>query len=37
MFGNIFGGQLWVFFESVSNKELLDTVKYGVLVYHTSK
>ena len=37
MFENIFGAQLWVIFESMSNKELLDTVKYGVLVHHTSK
>lgn len=38
MFENIFGAQLMgIFFDSVSNKELLGTVKYGVLAYHTSE
>lgn len=31
MFENFFGAQLWKCFESGSSKELLDTIKYGVL------
>lgn len=37
MFENFFGAQLWKCFESGISKELLDTVKYGVLDSHTGQ